>query len=44
MQLEAVSAVSVSHLLFETFGQVDDFDGLKGAALNAHTTAVTQML
>lgn len=44
MQLEAISAISVSHLSFKAFGEVDDFDGREGAALDAHTTTVTQVL
>lgn len=44
MQLEAISAISVSHLFFKAFGKIDDLDGSEGAALDAHTTAVTQLL
>ena len=44
VQLEAVSAVPVRHLTLQAFGQVDDFDGLEGAALDAHTTTNTHVL
>ena len=32
------------HLAFQSLRQVDDFNRLKGTALDAHTTAVTQLL
>lgn len=44
MQLEAVSAITMSHLFFESLGQVNDLDCLEGAALNTHTTSDTQVL
>lgn len=44
MQLEAISTVPVSHLTFEALWQVDNFDCLKGASLDAHTAAVTKVL
>ena len=44
VQLEAISAISVSHLSFKALGKVDDFDGPEWAALDAHTTTVTQVL
>ena len=44
VQLEAISAIPVSHLSFKALGKVDDFDGPEWAALDAHTTTVTQVL
>ena len=44
VQLEAISAISVSHLSLQALGQVDDLDCLEGASLDAHTTTVAQML
>ena len=44
MQFEAVSAITMSHLTIKSLGQVDDFDCLEGTALDAHTTADTQVL
>ena len=44
VQLEAISAISVCHLFFKALWKVDDFDGPEGAALDAHTTTVTQVL
>ena len=44
MQLEAVCTVAMSHLSFQTFGQVNNFDSLEGTSLNTHTTSVTQVL
>ena len=37
MQLEAVCAVTVCHLVFEALRQIDDRNRLKRAPLNAHT-------
>jgi|Laugresu1bdmlbsd_1035121.scaffolds.fasta_scaffold75493_1 hypothetical protein len=37
MKLESVGTISVGDFLRQTFGQVDNFDGLKGTSLDAHT-------
>ena len=37
MELERVGTISVGDLVLESFGEVDDLDGLVGAALYAHT-------
>jgi len=44
MQFEAVCAVAMSDLAFESLWQVDDFNCRKGTPLDAHTAAVTQVL
>lgn len=44
MQLKAVCAVTMSHLFLKTFRQIDDFDRLERAFLDAHTTSVTEVL
>jgi hypothetical protein len=44
VQLEAVSAVAVRHLRLQAFRQVDDFDRLEGASLDAHTATDAEML
>ena len=44
MQLEAVGAVAMRHLLLQALGQVDNLDGLEGTPLDAHATTVTQVL
>ena len=43
MQFEAVCAVAMRHLAFQSFWQVNDFNRLKRTALDAHATAVTQV-
>ncbi len=44
VQLEAVSAVAMSHLTLQTFRQIDDLDSLERTPLDAHTAAMTEML
>ena len=44
MQFEAVGAVAMGHLALQALREIDDFDGLEGAALDAHAAAVTEVL
>jgi len=44
MQLEAVCAVTMRHLVLKTLGQVDDLNGLEGAFLDAHTATNAERL
>jgi hypothetical protein len=44
VQLEAIGAVAVSDLALQAFRQVDDFDRLERAPLNAHAAAVAKVL
>ena len=44
VQFEAVSAVAMRHLALQALRQVDDFDCLEGASLDAHAAAVTKVL
>ena len=44
MQLEAVCAVTMGHLVLEALGQVDDLNGLEGALLDAHTATNAERL
>jgi len=44
MQLEAVCAVTMCYLFFQSLWQVDDFNRRKGTFLDAHAAADTQVL
>jgi hypothetical protein len=44
MKLETVSAVTMGDLVRKVLGQVDDFNGVKGASFDAHTATDAEML
>jgi hypothetical protein len=44
MEFERVGSVSVGNLGLETFGQIDNLNGLKWALLNAHTATNAEVL
>ena len=43
MQLEAIRAVSMSHLPLESLRQIDNLDGIKRTSLDAHAATMTEM-
>jgi len=44
MQLEAISTVTMSDLVCETLGQINDLDCVEGAALDTHTATNAKVL